>query len=93
MDISTLLYDEAQDYDHLQQGSLWIRIIESDSGYKGEIIKIKYIQQFGNNKFLIKFKNQSERVNDTFSKNFIPYYGTKEAKDHDIEWLKANKDK
>ncbi len=89
MDISTLLYDEAQDYDHLQQGSLWIRFIESESGARGEIIKIKYIEPRFNG-FIIYFKDNSERMNTSFSKNFIPYYGTKEAKLHDTDWLKTN---
>jgi len=90
MDVSTLSYSEAQDYDHLQPGLLWIRFINSESGSLGEIIKITSIQRFENNKFKIKFKDESERINDTFSKNFIPYYGTREAKLHDRDWLKAN---
>ena len=90
MDVSTLSYSEAQDYDHFKYGSLWIRIIVSDSGTLGEIIKITNIQKFGNSKFKIKFKDESERINDTFSENFIPYYGTREAKLHDTDWLKAN---
>ena len=89
MDVSTLSYSEAQDYDHLKYGSLWIRIIESDSGSFGEIIKITNIEK-SYNYFIIYFKVISERTNKTFSKNFISYYGTKKAKDHDTDWLKTN---